>query len=166
MKRCQALIFAAVLAVCVGCDQTTKRIAGGTLEGSTISLAGDALRLELVHNSGAFLGVGAGLPSEVRGPLLLWLVPLFLGVVCVMAVRAGLSSGWLLLGIGLLVGGGLGNWIDRLMHGGAVTDFMSLGLGPLRTGIFNLADLCIMAGVLLTLLAPRAEDAEDEEHVR
>ena len=54
--------------------------------------------------------------------------------------------------LSLGAGGGLSNWLDRLLHGGAVTDFVSLGLGPLRTGVFNLADVFIVAGVALLLL--------------
>jgi signal peptidase II len=40
------------------------------------------------------------------------------------------------------------------MNGGLVTDFMNLGLGQLRTGIFNVADMVIMAGVLVLALRP------------
>lgn len=52
----------------------------------------------------------------------------------------------------MIVGGGLANWLDRMLHDGAVTDFVSLGLGPLRTGIFNVADVAIVAGLLLLVL--------------
>ena len=59
------------------------------------------------------------------------------------------------------MGGGLGNWLDRVMHDGAVTDFVSLGLGGLRTGIFNVADLAVVAGTLL-LVASARRRAPDE----
>ena len=39
--------------------------------------------------------------------------------------------------------------IDRLVHDGSVIDFLNLGLGPLRTGIFNIADVAITGGVVL-----------------
>ena len=58
------------------------------------------------------------------------------------------------MGLGLVAGGGVANWIDRLVAG-AVTDFVSLGVGGLRTGIFNLADLSVLAGVAVLLLASR-----------
>jgi signal peptidase II len=156
MKRSRALIFAGILVICVGCDHATKHIAQDALMGSaSISLVGDTLRFELVHNPGAFLSVGAGLPSEVRQFLFLGLVPLGLAIICGLALRSSSPSGCTLLGVALIAGGGLGNWLDRLQHGGAVTDFVSLGLGPLRTGIFNLSDVCIMAGVALLFIAPR-----------
>jgi signal peptidase II len=51
--------------------------------------------------------------------------------------------------IALIVGGGVSNLIDRLRYGGYVVDFLNVGIGPLRTGIFNVADMAIMAGVIL-----------------
>ena len=113
----------------------------------------DAVRLELAHNPGAFLSLGARLAPALRGGLFLLLAPIALGFLGIFAARAGLASGWALVGLGLVAGGGLGNWVDRLLHQGAVTDFLSIGFGPLRTGIFNVADVCIVAGVAILLLA-------------
>jgi signal peptidase II len=53
------------------------------------------------------------------------------------------------LAFGLIAGGGFANWLERIRGDGSVTDFVSLGLGPLRTGIFNVADVAIVAGLLL-----------------
>lgn len=53
---------------------------------------------------------------------------------------------------GLILSDGIGNLLDRLLHDGRVIDFMNLGLGSLRTGIFNIADVCITTGVLLLVL--------------
>lgn len=52
----------------------------------------------------------------------------------------------------LVLSGGLGNLFDRIMHDGRVIDFMNLGIAGLRTGIFNVADVCITIGVLLLVL--------------
>ncbi len=57
----------------------------------------------------------------------------------------------------LVAGGGMSNLIDRLMFHGRVTDFLNVGLGSLRTGIFNVADMTILAGALLMLLKQRAD---------
>lgn len=57
----------------------------------------------------------------------------------------------------LLLAGGLGNLIDRVMYGGYVVDFINIGIGPLRTGVFNVADVVVVAGALLLLTGmPRA----------
>jgi signal peptidase II len=52
----------------------------------------------------------------------------------------------------LVLSGGVGNLLDRVLHDGRVIDFMNLGRGNLRTGIFNVADMCITFGVLLLIL--------------
>ena len=68
------------------------------------------------------------------------------------------------MGLILAVGGGMGNLIDRIAHG-AVVDFVSLGIGPLRTGIFNLADVAITIGLLLFLAAGARETANETGNV-
>jgi signal peptidase II len=159
MPRSRALLFAFLLVACVGCDQAAKHVAErALLHAGEISLAGDALRFELAHNPGAFMGLGSGLPAPWRGLLLGALAPLALGVACFALLRSGPLHGARLLGLALVVGGGIGNWLDRVVQDGLVTDFVSLGAGPLRTGIFNLADLHILAGIALLLAAqPRRE---------
>jgi signal peptidase II len=64
----------------------------------------------------------------------------------------------------LIVGGGAGNLIDRL-YLGYVRDFANLGLGRLRTGVFNVADLAIMAGfavLIVYLVRTRSTGAPSE----
>jgi signal peptidase II len=56
-----------------------------------------------------------------------------------------------LLGLTLLIAGGASNWIDRAMRG-SVVDFMNVGVGPVRTGIFNAADLAILCGAALFIV--------------
>jgi signal peptidase II len=51
-------------------------------------------------------------------------------------------------GLTLVAAGGFSNLVDRARFG-SVTDFLALGTGPLRSGIFNVADVAILAGVLL-----------------
>lgn len=45
-----------------------------------------------------------------------------------------------------ITGGGISNLLDRLLSGGGVIDFVSIGIGTFRTGIFNLADVYILVG--------------------
>lgn len=152
MRRHHAVgLLLAVL--CVGCDHATKHIAESWLAGAgVVSYLGDVVRFELVENPGAMLGLGARLPEGPRELILVWLVPAVLGVLCVQFVRSPETQPRELFALALIAGGGLSNWLDRLMHQGTVTDFVSLGIGPLRTGIFNLADVSVMAGVALLLL--------------
>ncbi len=50
--------------------------------------------------------------------------------------------------VGLLIlAGGFGNLYDRAVNDGRVVDFMLLQIGPLKTGVFNVADIAILAGL-------------------
>jgi signal peptidase II len=162
MDRTRAAVFAAVLVACIGCDHASKLAAAALLDPEeTISLASGALRFELVYNEGAFLGLGSGLPPALRMLVLGGLAPLALGFFVVRLLRAGSPARGELVALGLIAGGGLGNWLDRLASGGLVTDFVSVGFGPLRTGIFNFADVALVGGVLLLLALTLASPAEE-----
>jgi signal peptidase II len=54
------------------------------------------------------------------------------------------------VGLALIVGGGVGNLIDRL-NAGVVRDFIDIGIGSIRTGVFNLADLAITVGTVVVV---------------
>jgi signal peptidase II len=135
-----------LLLLSVGSDQLSKGLAGIYLRpGAPLSFCGDVLRLEYVENSGGFLGFLGGLPEEVRFRLLTF------GVAGLLAAAAFfiLWKGWFdrrsAALTTLVVGGGLGNLIDRLVNEGKVIDFINIGIGGFRTGIFNLADVYILA---------------------
>ena len=137
-----------VLSSCIGCDQITKRIAEKTLAHEPVhSYLFDTFRLQYIQNQGAFLGFG----SNFSGPVKLWLFLILpfiflLGAAIFVAFSRKLAASQAIM-ISLIVGGGISNLIDRLLQG-SVTDFLNIGLGPLRTGIFNIADVAIMAGAI------------------
>jgi signal peptidase II len=146
--RRAALVLAVAVAT-LALDRVTKLAAEAALAGrGRLSWLGDTVRLELVHNSGAFLGLGAGLSPTARSALFVAGVAVIsLGALWA-ALRAGGLTPWQVAALALLGGGGLGNLWDRVAAG-AVTDFANLGVGWLRTGVFNVADVAIMAGVVL-----------------
>jgi signal peptidase II len=61
-------------------------------------------------------------------------------------------GGMQVVGLTLLGASGLGNLIDRLLYDGRVTDFLNMGIGQLRTGIFNVADVVGVVGVIVLLV--------------
>jgi signal peptidase II len=158
MQRRHWQLFALALAGCVGCDHATKRVAEAWLGGSGgHAFAGDVVQFQLAENPGAFLSIGAGLPEPVRHWILLGMVPLLIAFVCLaFAWRAQVTRGQA-LALACVAGGGLANWLDRVLNDGYVTDFVSLGIGPLRTGIFNLADLAVVGGVGALLWLTRTQ---------
>jgi signal peptidase II len=164
MNHARALVFVSVLVACVGCDHASKYAATALIEpAQAISLASGALRFEVVYNAGAFLGLGAGLPPLLRTVVLGGLVPLGLLVLVAGVLRSDAATPFQIAALGSIVGGGFGNWIDRILHDGHVTDFVSLGIGPLRTGIFNFADVAVVGGMLALLFASRGAASAKHE---
>ena len=152
------LIVALTLFCCVGCDQVSKSAARAWLApGVTRSLLADSLRLQLVNNPGSFLSLGASLPQSWRFMLFTGAVAaLLLGLLCA-ALFARRLDRTRVIALALVAGGGISNLIDRLVFQGQVTDFLNVGIGPLRTGIFNVADMTILAGAALMLFTYRGE---------
>ena len=143
------LLVALLVVPCVACDQAAKVIAERTLGNrQVVELLDGFVRFELVANRGAFLSLGADLPEFVREAVFMGAVPVALTVLLIAVSRSSQMTIPLLVGIALVIGGGLGNWIDRTLHDGSVIDFVSLGFDRLRTGIFNLADVAIVGGVI------------------
>jgi signal peptidase II len=70
----------------------------------------------------------------------------------VLMIRSSTPGMLLASGLAAITGGGLSNMIDRIAFQWKVTDFMNLGIGNFRTGIFNVADVSIMTGCLLVLI--------------
>jgi signal peptidase II len=136
----------------IGCDRVTKHVATTALAGMpTRSYFGDTIRLAYAENAGGFLSLGATLPPGTRAIIFTLLTGLVLLGLIVAAVRHR-WEGWPLLGLTLFVAGGASNWIDRLVRG-AVVDFLNVGVGPVRTGVFNVADVAIMAGATIFIVS-------------
>ncbi len=142
----------ATLLVLLAVDQLTKWIAVETLRGRPrMTFFFDTFRLVYAENTGVFLGLGQNLPEIVRFGFFTVAVGAVLVVMLFQTVRAPPSDNWIVIALTLIVAGGFGNLIDRLIHDGVVIDFMNMGIGGLRTGIFNVADMCITAGVFIFL---------------
>lgn len=165
-KRNKLGLVILVIALCAVCDQALKAIAGKWLASSApVSLWNDLVRFEYSENTGALLSLGADLPRLVR----LLATAAFTSITLTAALALAFDArglNWVqIFGVSLVAGGGVGNLIDRLFNDGAVVDFVSLGVGPLRTGIFNLADVAIIGGVLMLLVYrhPREFEAPEGE---
>jgi signal peptidase II len=148
-RRRRLVLLAVLLVVTLVCDQLTKHAARLLLlPGIESPVIPGFFSLELAENQGAFLSLGAGLPQVLRLVLSAAVVVLLLAL-AVAVLRDTGSSFPTLLGAALLVAGGCSNFVDRLRFQGRVTDFLFLRAGPLHTGVFNVADVAIMAGAVL-----------------
>jgi len=140
----------AFLAACIltlAADQTTKLVVCIHLQpGSSKPLVGNWLFLTLTRNAGSAFGI-------LESPWIPVLASILISVVLLIYAMSGrlLGKPRRALPLGLIVGGALGNLVDRLRVG-AVIDFIDLRVWP----VFNLADVAITIGVgLLVVEAAR-----------
>lgn len=146
------LLLALVLTATIGCDRVTKHLAADTLVGAEgRSFLGGAVTVLYTENSGGFLSIGAGLSRSGRTAVFVVGTGLILVAMAVGLLRSRFDW-WSMLGVTLFVAGGASNWIDRVARG-TVVDFLNVGIGPVRTGVFNVADMAIMAGLALLIAA-------------
>ncbi len=144
-------VLAGVAAAVLVLDQLTKAWALRALADGPIDLVG-GIRFNLTYNKGGAFGLGgAAIPFLALGALVL---------VVVMAVTGNTRRPALAAAVGLVLGGAVGNLVDRIFRDpgllrGAVVDFVDLRVWP----IFNVADTAITCGCLLLLvLGWKAED--------
>ncbi len=152
-----------IIALNLGCDQVSKVVARQNIDFyQQITVIKDRFILTKVENTGAFLTAGSNLPEFIRVILLTVLPLLVLGYgLFYLYVNKALPR-LMQVGVCFLIGGGMGNIYDRIVHG-SVTDFLHMDFVLFRTGVFNLADVSIMIGIGLLLLqtiqAKKAEKA-------
>ncbi|QBS44106.1 signal peptidase II [Nocardia sp. CS682] len=144
-QRLRTLLVIAV--ILLGLDLLTKCLVVANLKpGEPVSLIGDWARLSLVRNPGAAFSMATGMT---------WLLTLVATAVVIGVVRIGrtLRSLWWAIGLGMVLGGALGNLVDRLFRApgplqGHVVDFLAIGWWP----VFNVADSSIVCGAILLVV--------------
>jgi len=161
-----------VLAVILGADQFSKALVRKQIPFYTAkSYLHNHFFIERAENTGAFLSMGDSVSKPVR-IILLNVVPLLLvlGALGYVMYKTNLNN-TVLVAIILMIGGGLGNIYDRIIHG-SVTDFLYIDLGGVfHTGVFNVADLCITVGISIIIIRswvvrhPAAEEAIVEQPI-
>jgi len=158
------IVILVTIVCCVGCDQQTKSFAAANLRGrEPVSLLAGTLRFDYVENSGGFLGLGDSLPAPWRNVLLVYGCTAGVAALLVYTVLAKRSPAMLVVALSLMSAGGIGNLLDRWICEGYVRDFLNVGIGPLRTGIFNVADAALMAGGAIALWVSRSAKPTSRE---
>jgi signal peptidase II len=151
-------VFASIAGTIVVADQITKLIAVDYLGSAYVPhpVIGNALRLTLVYNPGAAFGLHLGANSRwiftalTFGALfLLWRLYL----------ETQLSDRRRVVAIALVVGGAIGNLVDRLRSSRGVVDFIDVGVGSTRWPTFNVADMAVSCGAVLLAWVLWREDA-------
>lgn len=141
-----------VIGMNAGCDQISKTMIRSRVGANEIiNVIEDNFILTKVENTGAAMSLGSTLPEVPKVILLQALPVVLLALLLIWVIKRRNLPNLLVLGICFYIGGGIGNLWDRILYG-SVTDFLYLEYGPLRTGIFNLADVSVMMGTIFLLI--------------
>jgi signal peptidase II len=116
------------------------------LYGQSLDLLGDSVRLTYLLNPGAAFGLSVG---EWSRTVFATLAIVAVGVIVMIVRETPPDERLRLSALGLILGGALGNLLDRLRAHGAVVDFLDVGFGAVRWPVFNVADVGVTAGALL-----------------
>jgi signal peptidase II len=127
-------------------DQLTKRGCLFLAPGESVAVVGDWVRLVHSQNNGGLFGLLSG-QATIFGIVSLVVV----GLIALYHGRSA-PNRYLSITLGLLLGGAVGNLIDRLRIG-YVVDFVDAGIGDLRWYTFNIADTGISFAILLLAAA-------------
>ncbi|WP_428328870.1 signal peptidase II [Mucilaginibacter sp.] len=148
----RVILILLVLSINIGCDQVSKSIVRRKMDYyDQIGFLHNHITLSKVENAGAFLSLGDSLKGPMR-IILLNLFPLIAVLFGLYYILAKTDLNRLtLFSVILIVGGGIGNLYDRIVHG-SVTDFMHINFVIFQTGVFNVADVSIMIGMFLLLI--------------
>jgi signal peptidase II len=142
VRRRGAIITVAIGALVVTVDQVTKALVRAKMSspGASVPVLGDLVRLTFVRNLGASFGMMPG-----YRPLFIAVSIGVLIAIAAFVARRHPQRPWVLVALGLVAGGALGNLIDRLMLGW-VTDFVQI---PFDFPVFNVADSAVVVGVAM-----------------
>lgn len=163
LKNRNAFIIVLII-INIALDQLSKFwVRADVIPGSQSPIIGDVFTLHNVENAGAFLGMGSNLNPTIKLIVLLILPIVVLGGVLFHVLKNKNMDTYSLVGFCCIIGGGIANIYDRILYG-SVTDFLHIDLGgPLRTGIFNIADVSVMVGMGCLLLAQYKNGKEEDK---
>lgn len=129
-------------------DQISKKIVSGGMEvGEQISVIGEFFKIHLYKNNGAAFSM---LPNQ-RLFFIVITIAVVIGIIGYIQRKRNSGRTLLMLALGLILGGAIGNLVDRALYG-EVVDFFKLTFGSYIFPIFNIADIGITIGVVLILL--------------
>jgi signal peptidase II len=153
MKRKNQLVLTLIVLLAVFfIDRITKLLATHYLEGkNAISFFYNTVVLEYVENKGAFLSLGSDWPDYVKYIALL-VVPIAVCFYGLYYCAFKLTDKKQVVVFVCIIGGGLGNLIDRVFNDFSVVDFLNVGIASFRTGILNVADMSVTFGIVYLVI--------------
>lgn len=161
-------IFISLVGLIVSLDQLTKTMVISKFHlHQSLAVIENFLNITLVHNRGAAFGLLANLPDHIREPFFLVIPMLTLSAIIFAFYKLSEQEIFSVVGLVLIVGGAIGNLIDRVRIG-YVIDFIDFHwFGEHHFPAFNVADAAICVGVFILILnllflPPESTDEGDD----
>jgi len=127
-------------------DQVSKYLVRTLVRaGGSVELVGTWVRIVSTSNQHGVFGLK-------YGPQVLYLALPIVGSAVIVWLGLKAKDRWSASALGLVLGGALGNLVDRLMLNGGVVDFIDMGVGDLRWFTYNVADACLVVGIIMLLV--------------
>ena len=132
-------------------DRFTKYIAVEYLKGNEARSFFNIFVLVYAENTGAFLSLGKNWNIYIKYVVLL-IIPIIICIAGLFYLMIKEKLNYRIIICSCIIGGGIGNLADRLFNEFTVIDFMNFGIGNIRTGILNTADISVTFGVILLII--------------
>ena len=145
-------------------DQVSKLIVDRVIPlHSSIPVIQDLFNLTYIRNTGAAFGIFAGSAASFRIPFLVLFSLVAIGFIVTMLIRLPESEKGLITALAFILGGAVGNLIDRILYG-EVIDFLDFYWSRFHWPAFNFADSFITVGVALTFYRLMRAKGDDPFH--
>lgn len=144
--------FWIIVATVLGIDFATKLMAVNALTPRHVphEIIGDVVRFTLSYNPGAAFGMHVGPGSRwIFAVLSVIIVLVMLRVTAELTRVSQLAA----IGVPIVIGGALGNLLDRVLQRDGVVDFIDIGIGSVRFWTFNIADSAVTVGAVCLIIA-------------
>jgi len=133
-------------------DRFTKYIAIEYLKGNGAkSYFNNIFVLVYAENTGAFLSLGKDWNIYIKYAVLL-IIPIIICIAGLLYLMLKEKINYRIIIFSCIIGGGIGNLVDRLFNEFTVIDFMNFGIGNIRTGILNVADISVTFGIIFLII--------------
>ncbi|MGL4522201.1 MAG: signal peptidase II [Bacilli bacterium] len=153
-------LYALIVTISIILDQATKWVILKTMELSeSISVIDGFFMITSHRNRGAAWGI-----LEGKMYFFYAITVFFVGFILYWLKQEGKQQPFFSIGLSLMLGGALGNFIDRLFRG-EVVDFFHFVFGTYHFPIFNVADICLTVGVGITIIAMFYDEYKSKRNI-
>ena len=151
-RKLQIIVSLSIFSINYFFDRFTKHIATEYFKGNgSRSYLNNIFVLVYAENTGSFLSMGQNWNIYIKYVVLL-IIPIIICITGLLYLMIKETKNYRIIICSCIIGGGIGNLLDRLFNEFTVIDFMNFGIGNIRTGILNVADISVTFGIIFLII--------------